>query len=145
MKKLGFGFVAYILVAVMTLVSLYFYVSNVNTAYYEDMDVSVLMIIIGALAAVLCAMALSAAAKGKAAEIIADILRVASTALIIVAGVKFIGMRVESFGYIFGSNLELGNDAAFAAGGQAITAIVVFVVTWVLSIVASFLKIGKKA
>lgn len=128
----------------MMFVSLMIYVSNVNTAYYEDMDTSVLLIILCALIAAIGTVILSAAAKGKIAEIITDVLRVAATVLIIVAGVKFIGMRVESFGYIFGSNLEMGNDAAFSAGGQAITAIVIFVITWILSIAAAFFKVGQK-
>jgi hypothetical protein len=69
---------------------------------------------------------------------------VAGSALIIYAGATFISMRVESFGYIYGSNLELGNQLTFDAGGQAIALIVVFVVTWIISLVASFLEVGKK-
>ena len=70
---------------------------------------------------------------------------VVGAALIILAGATFIGMRVESFGYIYGSNLELGNDAAFTAGNQAIWTIVIFVVTWIISVISAFLPTGKKA
>ena len=45
-KNQRFGFFAYIIVAIMMFVSLMIYVSNVNTAYYEDMDTSVLLIIL---------------------------------------------------------------------------------------------------
>jgi hypothetical protein len=144
LKNQRIGFFAYIIVAIMTFVALFFYVSNVNAPYYEDMDVSVLTIIICALAAVVGVIVISVIAKGKIAGIIMDVLRVASTSLIIVAGARFIGMRVESFGYIFGSNLELGNDAAFSAGGQAIVVIIIFIVTWFLSVIASFLRVGQK-
>ncbi|WP_089984748.1 hypothetical protein [Clostridium sp. C105KSO13] len=64
--------------------------------------------------------------------------------LIIVSAVTFIGMRVESFGYIFGSNLEMGNKAAFSAGRQAIVGIVLFMITWIISVIASFMPVGTK-
>jgi hypothetical protein len=54
-------------------------------------------------------------------------------------------MRLESFGYIYGSNLELGNDLAFEAGNQAIWTIIIFMVNWIVSLVAAFLPVGKKA
>ena len=59
-------------------------------------------------------------------------------------GVQEENGHLTSFGYIYGSNLELGNQQAFDAAGQAITLIVVFVVTWIVSLVASFLEVGKK-
>ncbi|WP_407272827.1 hypothetical protein [Radiobacillus sp. PE A8.2] len=145
LKNQKLGFVAYIIVAIMTVVSLSLYISNVNKPYYEDMQLSVVFIIIGALLAMLVALVLPQVSNSKATRVIVDISRVVSTVLIIWAGVTFISMRVESFGYIFGSNLEMGNDAAFEAGTQAVTLIVIFVITWVLSIIASFFGVGKKA
>ena len=138
------GFIAYVLVAILTVVCLGLYVANVNAPYYEDMNINVVYTLIGALAAVVVAIALSGC-ENAFAKLIADVARVAASALIIYAGVTFIGMRLESFGYIYGSNLELGNDAAFAAGGQAIAGIIVFVVTWIVSLIAAFLPTGKKA
>ncbi|MFC4323602.1 hypothetical protein [Litchfieldia salsa] len=38
----------------------------------------------------------------------------------------------------------MGNEAAFVAGEQAIMLIVIFLITWVLSIIASFFSVGKK-
>lgn len=64
--------------------------------------------------------------------------------LIIVSAVTFIGMRVESFGYIFGSNLEMGKKAAFSVGRQAIVGIVLFMITWIISVIASFMPVGTK-
>jgi len=138
------GFVAYVIVAIMSIVSIIVYVSNVSTAYYEDMNVSVVVMMVCALVFIIATIVLSQIAKGKLVTIVVDVFRVASAVLIILCGVTFISMRIESFGYIFASNLELGNEAAFSAGSQAITGIVLFVVTWILATVASFFEIGKK-
>lgn len=144
LKKQKLGFIAYIIVAIMTVVSLSLYISNVNKPYYEDMKISVVFILVGALLAMFVALVLPQKSDSKATQVMVDICRVASTVLIIWAGVTFISMRVESFGYIFGSNLEMGNKAAFDAGEQAIMLIVIFVITWILSIIASFFGVGKK-
>lgn len=144
-KKQKIGFWAYIIVAIMTIASLGIYVSNVTAAYYKDMNSRVVIMMICAIVAIVVTIVLPQFARGKIATVIVDVLRVALAALIIFSGATFIGMRVESFGYIFGSNLELGNEAAFSAGTQAITGIVLFVVTWVISVIASFLEVGKKA
>ncbi|HHV09340.1 MAG TPA: hypothetical protein GXX75_03550 [Clostridiales bacterium] len=144
MKKQKKGFVAYVIVAVMAVISFIVYVSNVSTAYYQDMNTSVVIMMVCALALIAATLVLPQLAKGRLVTVVVDVLRVASAVLIILSGVTFIGMRVESFGYIFGSNLELGNEAAFRAGSQAITGIVLFVVTWILSLAASFFEVGKK-
>ena len=52
---------------------------------------------------------------------------------------------MTAIGIMLPANLELGNDAAFTAGNQAIWTIVIFVVTWIISVIASFLPTGKKA
>lgn len=144
-KKQNPGFLAYVLVAILTVVCLGIYVANVNAPYYEDMNIAVVYTLIGALAATVVAIVLPAVSDNAVVKLVADVARVAASALIIFAGVTFIGMRIESFGYIYGSNLELGNDAAFAAGNQAIWGIVIFMVTWIVSLVAAFLPTGKKA
>lgn len=145
MKNQKIGFWAYAVVAVLSIVCLGLYIANVNQPYYQDMNQSVVYAMVGALACVAVALVLPAVSNNCVPKIVADIARVVGAALIILAGATFIGMRVESFGYIYGSNLELGNDAAFTAGGQAIWTIVIFVVTWIISIVAAFLPTGKKA
>ena len=143
-KKQRNGFLVYVIVAIMTIVSFIVYVSNASTAYYEDMNSSIVVMMVCALISIAATIVLPQIAKGKIINIIVDVLRVATAVLIIQSGVTFIGMRVESFGYIFGSNLELGNEAAFSAGSQAITGIVLFVVTWLLSLVAAFFQVGRK-
>ena len=143
-KKQKCGFIAYVLVAVLTVVCLGIYVANVNAPYYEDMNINVVYTLVAALVTLVVAIALSGCDK-TVSKVICDVARVAASALIIYAGVTFIGMRLESFGYIYGSNLELGNAEAFTAGNQAIWTIIVFVVNWIVSLVAAFLPTGKKA
>ncbi len=138
------GFFAYVLVAILTVVCLCLYVANVNAPYYEDMNINVVYTLVAALVVLVAAIALSGCDK-TASKVICDVARVAASALIIYAGVTFIGMRLESFGYIYGSNLEMGNAEAFAAGNQAIWTIIIFVVNWIVSLVAAFLPTGKKA
>ncbi|SCP96997.1 hypothetical protein [Anaerobium acetethylicum] len=144
MKKQKFGFLANVVVAIMALVSLGFYISNVTSAYYQDMNVNVIIMMAGALVLLAASMFMPHIAQGVAAAIAVDLLRVGAAVLIILSGAVFIGMRVESFGYIFASNLELGNKAAFSAGTQAIVTIILFVVTWIFSLIASFIEIGEK-
>lgn len=142
MKNQKFGSWAYLVVAVLTVICLVMYIMNVNAPYYEDMNASVVVMLVAALAAIGATLYLPQNTVTN--KVIVDLCRVAAAALIIYAAGTFISMRVESFGYIYGSNLELGNQQAFDAGGQAIALIVVFIVTWIISLVASFLEVGKK-
>jgi hypothetical protein len=144
LKKHGFGFYLNVIVVILSIVSLILYVSNVNTAYYKDMNTSVVYMMVVAFIGMIIAIILPQFSDGVLFRVVSDLLRVVVAALIITAGVKFISMRVESFGYIFGSNLELGNKAAFSAANQAVAGIIIFIVTWFLAIVASFLRIEKK-
>jgi len=145
MKNQKIGFWAYAVVAVLAVVCLGLYIANVNQPYYQDMNVNVVCVMAAALACIAVALVVPAVTDNCVLKIVSDVARVVGAALIILAGATFIGMRVESFGYIYGSNLELGNDAAFTAGNQAIWTILIYVVTWVISVVAAFLPVGKKA
>lgn len=142
MKNQKFGSLVYLVVAILTLVCLVMYVMNATAPYYEDMNANIVVMLVAALVAIGAALYLPQ--NTQVNRIIADLCRVAAAALIIYAGGTFVSMRVESFGYIYGSNLELGNQLAFDAGGQAIALIVVFIITWIISLVASFLEVGKK-
>ena len=113
------------------------YIMNATAPYYEDLDGNIIFMLAAAIGVIAAALVLKN-------QVVADLCRVAASALIIYAGATFISLRVESFGYIYGSNLELGNQQAFDAGGQAIVLIIVFIVTWLISLIASFLEVGKK-
>ena len=51
MKNQKFGNWVYLVVAVMTIVALVMYVMNVNAPYYQDMNASVIVMLVVALAA----------------------------------------------------------------------------------------------
>ncbi|MGO4928805.1 hypothetical protein ACTQ5J_09460 [Fundicoccus sp. Sow4_F4] len=138
------GSIMYLVVFLFSIITLSVYVLNVNKVYYQDMKTSIIYMMLGALLTILISNIIPQTNQSPVYRIISDIARILTPILIVWAGVTFISMRVESFGYIFGSNLEMGNEAAFDAGQQAIVGIVLFIVTWILSIIASFLKIGKK-
>ena len=137
MKNQKFGSLAYLVVAILTLVCLVMYVMNATAPYYDDLNGDMIFVLLAAIGVLVAALVVKS-------PVLADLCRVGASALIIYAGGTFVSMRVESFGYIYGSNLELGNQLAFDAGGQAIALIVVFVITWIISLVASFLEVGKK-
>ena len=137
MKNQKFGSWAYLVIAILTVVCLVMYIMNATAPYYEDLDGNLIFVLAAAVG-------VTAATLVLKNSVLADLCRVAASALIIYGGATFISHRVESFGYIYGSNLELGNQQAFDAGGQAIALIVVFIVTWLISLIASFLEVGKK-
>ena len=64
--------------------------------------------------------------------------------LALVALAYFLSDRVDGFGYVYGSNLALGKDDAFTAGGQAIRGVVLYAVTWLVGIVSAFLSVSRK-
>ena len=85
MKNQKFGSWAYLVVAVLTVVCLVMYIMNVNTPYYGDMDVSVVVMLVVALAAIAATIVLPQ--NTPVNKIIVDLCRVAATALIIYAAV----------------------------------------------------------
>lgn len=129
-----------ILVAVMVLVVTGFYITNANQAYYQDLNMAVLATLIGTLVLSLIPFGLKYVNSEQARFIFSNVLKVALPAFIIFAGVRFLSMRVESFGYIFASNLEAGNTDATRAGTQAILLLVLFLVAWLISVVTSFIS-----
>ena len=139
------GLVMFGITAVAEIATLVLYVLNANQAYYQDMNGTIAGLIAGALVCTLASFALVQGQDNKAMGIVSDILRVAAPALLFYGASVFVNARAQSLGQIFGSNLELGNDAAFAAGNQAIVAIVVFMVAWLVSVVAAFFRLGKRA
>lgn len=129
-----------IVVALIAITSLMYYL-NVNQPYYKDMNSTLLFLLIGALILALVPLVLKT--DSKIGQLLTDVCRVAAPVLIIYTGIKFLAMRVESFGYIFASNLEAGNDAAMTAAMQAVWVLGLFLVTWLVSLIASFTKLNK--
>ena len=144
-KKQTAGLVFTVITVVLEVVTLVLYVLNANTAYYSDLNGMIAGLAAGALVCTVVSYVLAMGKSSMATGVVSDVLRVVAPALLFYGAAVFIGARAQSLGQIFGSNLELGNDAAFAAGTQAIVTIVVFLVAWLVSVVAAFMKLGKRA
>ncbi|WP_321971493.1 hypothetical protein [Paratractidigestivibacter sp.] len=144
-KKQTVGLVLCGITVVLEVITLVLYVMNANQSYYQDMNGMIAGLVAGALVCTAASFALAESNANLACGVVSDVLRVAAPAMLFYAAAVFVGARAQSLGQIFGSNLELGNDAAFAAGTQAIATIVVFMVAWLVSVVASFTKLGKRA
>lgn len=146
-KKQGIGFYASIATIILLIVCLSLTVSNGNAEYYGDIGklggVIAMLIIAIVLTVATGVVSQFSFAENKIVRIAIDVARAAIALLIIVAGISFAGARIESFGYIYGSNLEMGNDLAFTAGNQAITTIIIHVVTWVVAMAAAFFAITR--
>lgn len=126
------------LAAVLTLISTVFYVLNVNQPYYQDMNQSILMLLV--LAVALSCLPLLVKKENQTMVLVNDICRIAVPILVLYSAVRFLAMRIESFGYIFASNLEAGNEAAMTAATQAVLVLGLLVAAWVASVVVAFLK-----
>lgn len=138
--KQRFEFYLNAIVAILVLVVTGFYIANVNQPYYQDMNQLILGILIGTIVLSLVPFVLDRIQDEKTRFIARTALKIALPACIIFAGVQFLAMRVESFGYIFASNLEAGNADATRAGTQAILLLILFVGAWLVSVVAAFVS-----
>lgn len=137
-NKITLDSIFHAIVAVLAIIVTGFYIANVNQAYYQDMNTALLCVLIITVILSLVPFGLGQVKNLVAREWATTLVKVALPSLIIYSAAIFVGMRVESFGYIFASNLEAGNEAATAAGTQAILVIGLFVITWLCSVVTSF-------
>ena len=144
-KKQTAGLVFTVITVVLEVVTLVLYVLNANTAYYSDLNGMIAGLAAAALVCTVVSYVLAGAKPSMATGVVSDVLRVVAPALLFYGAAVFIGARAQSLGQIFGSNLELGNQAAYTAGTQAIVTIVVFLVAWLVSVIAAFMKLGKRA
>ncbi|HFH9838300.1 TPA: hypothetical protein ACGOON_001683 [Streptococcus suis] len=128
------------IVSIMILVVTGFYIANVNQPYYKDMNATLLTILVVTLLISLVPFVLKKINQVSTRNLVASLEKIILPMLIIYSGVQFLAMRVESFGYIFASNLEAGNEDATRAGTQAILLLVLFVLAWLLSIISSFMS-----
>lgn len=136
------GKVFYLVVTVLTIVACALFVANTTRSYYADSNMAITIMTVAALACEIAILVLAKGPLGMPATIVSDVLRVAVPALMFLSGVLFLSMRAQSLGQVLGSNLELGNVDAHDAAHQAIIVIVLFMVGWLVSVVAAFLRIG---
>lgn len=150
LKKQRVGFYINILTFIMLLVStiifginarnsLFISVLNVNPGIYAELIISILLI------AVIFVLDNTNMLKNEnIRSILISILRVVICILIGVGFINFTGARVENIGYLFGSDLYLGNEPAIAAVTQSITVIVLLAITWLISLIGTFFSLSKK-
>ena len=148
-SKQWVGFYGSVVAAVLMIVSLALVAANGNTVYYNDVASlgGIIAAIVFAIVFTVAAVVVSETGLGenRYASLAADVVRAVGAMLMIVACLTFLNERVESFGYIFGSNIELGNETAFTAGGQAISVIVLCAVTWIISVVSAAFAVTRRS
>lgn len=148
-SKQWVGFYGSVVAAVLMIVGLALVAANGNTVYYNDVASlgGIIAAIVFAIVFTVAAVVVSETALGKNryASLAADVVRAVGAMLMIVACLTFLNERVESFGYIFGSNIELGNETASTAGGQAISVIVLCAVTWIIAVVSAAFAVTRRS
>ena len=151
LKKISVGGWITCAAALLTLVSLIVYASNIASAgYFQGASVTNLVLFaVLAIILYLAAIAVKLFVPADAAsELISGILRIAAPVLIAAAAIALIGSRVEGLGFIYFSNadvaLEVQTPANLASASAAITSMVLFGVSMLVGIVAAFLRLTKK-
>ena len=155
LKKISFGGWITCAAALLTLVSLIVYFSNIASAgYFQGAGVTNLVLFaVLAIVLYLCAIALKAFVKTEGAaatalELISGVMRIAAPVLVAAAAIALIGARVEGLGFIYFSNadvaLEVQTPANLASASTAITSMVLFGVSMLVGIVAAFFRLTKK-
>lgn len=146
-KKQGIGFYLSVLASILGIVSLIIYIANATTVYYNDYSAPIVAVTIFAILLSCGAAVMSQFefAQLKIVKIAIDIMLVLSAFLLIWAVTMFIGSRVESLAYVFGSDLESDNAAAQSGTRQAIAGFVLYFIAWFATVVGAFFSITKKA
>ena len=146
-KKQGIASYITVVALILAIVCTALYGADAGLAYYASaangavMAMSVLAIIFFAASLAVSQFAIS---ENKIVKIVLDIIRVLATVFMVASMMLFIGDRVYHFAIVLGSDLERGNDAAFAAVNHSITVIAMYAVTFVISLVAVFFGMVKK-
>lgn len=145
-KKQRAAFYMYAAAAILGLIAFILYCANASTTYYNDLKSNIVILCVLGLIFLVASAVLPqfGFAQNKFVKIAIDVLRMFAAALFIWAMIVFIGDRVESYGYVYASDFEANNPIAVAAAGQSIVAIVFFVLTWFVAVVAAFFPIIKE-
>ena len=141
--------IVYLVIAVLSLVSLIFYSVNISAeGYYQAMKVdgmvglSILVIVL-ALIPVVCDFLKFDGVVGKIVTVVSMACKVVAPCLLCMLAIKFVGTRVSGLGYIFFSNDDVKKEVATSANvSSAVVAIittVLYVVTGITGVVAAFI------
>ena len=150
MKKLSVGAWITCFAVLLAVAAFIAYSSNIGgEGYYKDASVnSFALVIWGAVACLIAAVALYLFKGGKIVEIVTGLLRVAAPALMAFGLMNLIAGRVDGLGYIYFSNADVAKEVQTAANlGSAQTAIwsmVLLGVAILIAVIAAFFSLRKK-
>ncbi len=146
-KKQGIAFYALIVALVFAIVSVCMYSADVKIDYFFEVAADRAVLAFSSLAIVMIAAVLVLSqfefAKNPYVRIVLDIIAVLAAAFVITPMMQFIGSRVYHFGVVLGSDLEKGNEAAFAAVNHSIVTIVMYGITLAVTLVGLFFNIVR--
>lgn len=144
LKKQSIGFYTSVIVVVLTIVSAVLFRSNATNGYYNDPNSTVILLAAVGVILVIVSIALAQAADtNPVLDTILALVRVLIPVAIMAAGMVFVTGRVYSYGIIFGSDLEAGNEAAHSAAVESIVAMGFCAGSAVLAAITAFFSIKK--
>lgn len=149
-KKQGISFYIMVVAAILSIVAVSVYGSEVGMTYYvkENVQVSGLIVTFSILA-ILIAIAEVVVPQFKFSEnaivkIALDVLMVAFVVLTMITGMVLLQDRVYYLAITLGSDLNAGDAGAFDAAYKSIAVFVLYMVTVVVGIVGTFFSVQKR-
>lgn len=154
LKKISIGGWIACLAALLTLVALIIYGSNIGAkGYFQGASVSgtvlfsILAIVMLAGSILLGQLKLSGGAQ-KAVDVIAGAFQIAAPVLLALVLINLVAARVEGLGFIYFSNadviLEVQTPENLASASGTITSIVFYGAALLVAVVAAFCSLRKK-
>ena len=155
LKKMSVGAWITVLAALMVLVSLIVYSTNVSgEGYFQGRSVSgmtlwLILAVVLLLAAVALKMLPLKGGADAGADLVSGLCQIGAPVLVALGLINLISSRVEGLGFIYFSNAdvikEVQTPANLASGSGAIASMVIMGIALVLCIVAAFCSLRKKA
>lgn len=148
-KKQWIAFYASIVAVILAIVAVIIYGINATDAYFVDqgsgnIDPAVIVFTIFAIVIIIGrVVAAELVSDNKIVKIVLDIAAIVACVFLAAAFMCFVGQRVYDFAIVLASDLQAGNDAAYAAVNQSIGGLVVYGISLVISIALSFFTITR--
>ncbi len=139
MKNKSAGFLLTIITLIAGAAGLVAYLVNTGTSYFASLGVS--PIVAGCAGAAVVALLVYLIVDGKSNQTWADILPVASSALLMISAIMLVSVRVAGIASIMTFENNASNVSDMTG---AIIAIAVLVVAAILSIISSFFDVSKE-
>lgn len=143
-KKQKVGFYLGVVTLILAIVAVSIYSANAKNAYFRDLQGGIIAMSVIAIILQAALLVLPQFLKGRMADILFAVGTVAVVMLLMASVMMFVGARVYDMAILYGSALEQGNDAAYAAMSNAIGGMVVYFIAILCSIVGAFFKTTKE-